>query len=236
MARGTTLIKLLNDLRAEARLSLNAAHNNQQRDVQVHMLERKQEWYWRQFDWPHLRVERFIEVQNGQRFYDMPNDLDIDRIQKIEIKHDDVYCPLRWGIEAEQYAAYDSEKDERQWPPQRVQITEHEQLEVWPIPDADYDPATQDGRIKITGIRKLRPLVRDNDVADLDDDLLILHCAGEILAAAGSADAQLKIDQANALFAKLKGGLMPRKIFRMFGRASHDRGERVPLAVYNKRT
>ena len=65
MSRGTTLVKLLDDLRAECRISLNPAHNRQQRDVQVKMLQRKQEWLWNDFAWPHLRVERFIDLQAG---------------------------------------------------------------------------------------------------------------------------------------------------------------------------
>lgn len=235
MARGNTLIKLLNDFRAEARLSLNAAHNNQQRDSQVHLLQRKQEWFWREFDWPHLRVERYLDIQEGQRFYDLPDDLDIDRIQKIEIKADDVYQPLCWGVDAEHYAAWDSEKGETNWPPRRVKISEDEQLEIWPISSMNYDPLTQEGRIKITGIRKLRQFVHDDDRADLDGDLIVLHAAAEALAAQGAKDAQLKMDQANALLAKLKGGLMPRKVYRMFGAGQHQNVVRVPLAVYNKR-
>lgn len=234
MARGATLIKLLNDLRAEARLSMNTAHNAQDRDRQVIMLQRKQEWFWNDFAWPHLRVDRFIEVANGQRFYDMPNDLDIDRIQKIEIKADTAYQPLHWGIDAEHYAAWDSELDQRSWPPRRVKITENEQLEIWPISDSDYVSASQEGRIKVTGIRRLRPLIADNDEADLDDRLLVLHCAAEMLAAQGAPDAQVKIDQANTLYAKLRGGLMPRRTIRMFGSGSPDRTVRVPLAVYRK--
>jgi hypothetical protein len=234
MARGVTLGKLLNDLRAEARISLNVAHNAQHREAQVHMLQRKQEWFWQDFDWPHMRVERFLETAAGQRFYDMPEDLDIERIQKVEFRADEVYHPLMWGIDAEHYAAWDSELDQRTWPPRRVKITEDEQLEIWPISDTDFNPVSLESRIKITGIRNLRPLVAEDDVADIDDRLLVLHCAAEMLAASGAKDAQIKIDQATALYAKLRGNLMPRKKFRMFGVGRQDRPERVPLAIYKK--
>ncbi len=232
MARGSTLTKLLDDLRAECRLSLNVAHNNQNRDTQIKALQRKQEWFWNDFAWPHLRVERTIPLQNGQRFYDMPSDLDIDRIQKIEVRDAGVYCPLQWGIEAEHLAAYDSELDSRSSPAQRVRISEGEQLEVWPIPDADADPVSLEGNIRVTGIRRLNPLVADDDTADLDDRLLVLHCAAEYLAATGAKDAQVKMDQANALYLKLRGGLMPRRVFDMFGRGENTRVQRVPIAIY----
>lgn len=234
MARGTTLLRLLDMYRAECRLSLNPAHNAQVRDTQVHHLQRVQEWLWADFAWPMLRVERFLQTQNGQRFYDPPDDLDIDRITKIEIKHDDVYCPLRPGVDAEHYAAYDSDIGETQWPPQRWRIWEGEQIELWPVPDTDYDPVTQEGRIKLTGIRKLRPLVDDGDRADLDDRLIVLYAAAEHLAASGAKDAGLKQQQANARFVRLRGQQSPRRKFRMFGNGHEDQVRRVPIAVYNK--
>ena len=234
MSRGTTLVKLLDDLRAECRISLNPAHNRQQRDVQVKMLQRKQEWLWNDFAWPHLRVERFIDLQAGQRYYDMPDDLDLERISKIEARQDSVYLPLEWGIGAHQYALYDSELGVRASPQERVQITEDSQLEIWPIPDADFDPVSLERRIKVTGIRKLAPLVDDGDRADLDDQLIVLHCAAEYLAQTGAQDAQIKLDRAQALYLRLRSQLMPKRVFRMFGEKDQRYRPRYPIAIYNK--
>ena len=215
--RGATLVKLLDSLRAECGISLNPAHNPQNRDTQIGTLQRVQETLWGDFAWPHLRVERAIDVQAGQRYYDMPDDLDIDRIEKIEFRDGSAYLPLHWGIEACHYAAMDSEIGARSWPVQRVAITEGEQLEAWPIPANDFNATSLDGRIKITGIRKLRPLVADSDRADLDDNLLVLYAAAEYLARNGAKDAQVKQDKANRLYLKLRGNLMPRRTYRMFG-------------------
>jgi hypothetical protein len=243
MARGTTLVKLLDDLRAECRISLNPAHNRQNRDVQVKALQRKQEWFWNDFAWPHLRVDRFLDLAAGQRYYDLGSvrnaqgvltgDLDITRITKIESRWASVYEPLRWGIDADAYGAYDSDLNLQAWPVQRVQITEDEQLEVWPVPNQDYDSVSLDGRLKITGIRQLKPFVADTDRADIDGQLLVLHCAAEYLASTGAKDAQLKLDQANALYLKLRGQLMPRRVHKMFGVNSDDcRRRGRPVAVY----
>lgn len=234
MARNSTLEKLLNDFRAECRLSQNAAHNNQTRDGHIVLLQRQQEWLWEDFDWPILRVERFIDVQAGQRYYDMPEDLHIDRIQKVEGRFDEIYWDLEPGIYAKHYSVYDSDKDERQWPVQRWQITEDEMLEVWPIPNANFNPTSLEGRIKITGIKNLRPLVEMSDRADLDDRLIVMHAAAEYLAATGSRDAQVKMDKAVALYAKLRGHQQARKVFPMFGIGQNRRVKRVPIAVYNK--
>lgn len=233
MARGTTLEKLLDLLRAECRLSLNPAHNNQVRDTQVKSLQRTQEWLWEDFDWPVLRVERFLPLQDGQRYYDAPEDMPVDRVQKIEVRHDQVYCPLSAGIDAPHYAAYDSELDQRNWPPQRWKIAEGEQIEVWPIPNTDYDAVTLEGRMKLTGIKNLAPLVADSDRADIDDRLIVLFAAAEYLAATGAKDASLKIDKANKRYAKLRGNQSPRRKFSMFGIGQSSRGRRPAIAVYN---
>lgn len=232
MARGVTLIKLLNDLRAACRISLNVAHNKQERDPQLIALQQKQEWFWNDFAWPHLRVERVIPLQAGQRFYSMPEDLDIDRINKIEVRDGGVYEPLQWGVGAEHYAAYDSDLDQRSDPAMRVQISEDEQLEVWPLPQTDADPVTLSGNVKITGIRKLKPLVADTDRADLDDQLLILHCAAEYLASTGAKDAQVKLDLANARYLKLRSGLMPRRTYKMFDTSQETPRRRDSIVTY----
>ena len=70
MARNQTLLKILNDVRAEARLSLNPAHNIADRDAQIILIQREQERLWAEHDWPHLVVDRYIPLIAGKRFYD----------------------------------------------------------------------------------------------------------------------------------------------------------------------
>lgn len=217
MARGKTLLKLLNDYRAEARLSQNPAHNAQVRDSQVSHLQRVQEWLWQDFDWPHMKVERQIAVQAGQRYYDLPADLDIERIDRLDLFADNSWRPLDPSISGGHYSVWNSDLDQRSWPPRGWRIYEDQGVEIWPIPDQNADATTRYGYLKFTGTRRLNPLVDDADTADLDDRLVVLYAAAETLAAGGSKDAQLKLSQANKLNAKLRGGLTPRSRFRMFG-------------------
>lgn len=236
MARGTTLVSLLDGLRAACRISLNAAHNNQHRDAQIKALQLKQEWFWGDFAWPHLRVDRYIQLQAGQRYFDMPEDMDIDRISHIEVRWGSAWNRLQPGIYPTDYAAFDSDLGQRSDPVLRWRITEGEQLELWPIPATNYDATTLEGWLKITGIRTLNPLIADADRADLDDQLLIQACAADYLAATGAKDSQLKLDEANRLYLKLKGRLMQRKKF-VIGvgpRSNRQRPIRIPIAVYNK--
>lgn len=234
MARNTTLVRLLDMYRAECRMSFNPAHNNQDQQRQIRDLQKTQEYLWEDYDWPLLRVERTINLQAGQRYYAMPDDLHIDRISKVEVFHDTAYCALEAGIDAVHYTAYNSDLDERQWPPQRWRISEDEQFEVWPIPDTNADLTTLEGTVKITGIKNLSPLVADTDRADLDDWLIVLYAAADYLTSKGDQSAANKQQMANARYAKLRGGQSPRKRFRMFGVGQPDRVRRVPIAVYNK--
>ncbi len=225
--------------RATCRISFNPAHNNQDQDRQIRDLQRTQEYLWDDFDWPMLRVERTLQLQAGQRYYSLPDDIHIDRIAKVEVFHDQAYCALRAGIDAEHYTVYNSDLDERQWPPQRWRIAEDNQgdletLEIWPIPDTNADPVTLDGTVKVTAIRNLSPLVADTDRADLDDWLIVLYAAADYLTAKGDKSASIKQQQANARYAKLRGSQSPRKKFTMFGVGQPERVRRVPIAVYNK--
>lgn len=216
MARRVTLEKLLDDFRAEARMSLNPAHNAQDRLPQIKLLQRTQERLWEDFDWPHLIVERQIAVQAGQRYYDTPPDIRVDRVLKISIFTDGAWRELCPGIGDEQYSAWNSDLDERNWPPRRWKIHEDEDIELWPIADVNADDDTREGYLKFIGVRNLNPLVADSDRCDLDAQLLVLYAAAERLAATGGKDAPLKLEQANARYARLRGNLTPATRTKMF--------------------
>lgn len=217
MARKTTLVRLLEMLRHEERLSKNLAHNAQVRDSHVNMLQRVQDRLFDDFTWPHLRVERQVAVQSGQRLYEPPTDMQIDNIERIDVFLDGHWCRVEPTLGSGDFQVYNSDLDQRSWPPRKWRIYEDEQIEIWPIADQNGDAATRDGYLKFTGIRNLKPLVDDGDRADLDDRMLTLYAAAELLAKDNAADAKLKQDSADRIYGKLRSGLMPRRRFRMFG-------------------
>jgi hypothetical protein len=235
VARNQTLLKLLQDYRTEARLSGNPAHNTSVRDSQVRTIQRIQEWLWEEHDWPHLKVERFMPVQAGQRFYSPPEDLTIDRVHKIEVRYGEAWCELEPLIPSEAYSHWDSERNERSWPVTRWRVYEDDQIELWPIPDDNADEVSLEGVLKITGIRSLRPLVRDDDRADLDDRMLTLFAAAETLAAAGAQDAQFKADAAQKRVLHLTGNMSKVKTFRIGGSVSHEAKLRGPPRVHYRK-
>jgi hypothetical protein len=227
MARGTTLVRLLDNLRAEAGLSLNPAHNNQHRDIQVNLLQRTQERLWQDFTWPHLRVERQMPVVIGQRYYAPPDDLDIERITSVELFRDGGWVALSPAIGGAEYAVWNSDLGQQSWPPRAWRLAEDDQIEIWPISDIGQDTATLDGTLKIVGTRQLKPLVTDADRADLDDRLIVLFAAAELCARNKQPDAQLKLDAANRHYARLRAGLVKQTSFSMFGTGRVERPRRM---------
>jgi hypothetical protein len=232
VGRKTTLVKLLDKLRVAAHLSLNPAHNAQNRSSQVAMLQAEQERLWDDFDWPHLRVERQVPVQAGQRYYDTPEDMLVDRIERIEVFRDGGWYSLDAGIDGCHYSAWNSDLDERSWPPRRWKIHEDEDIEIWPIPDTNADETTMEGMLKFIGIRNLNPLVDDSDRADLDDDMLVNFVAANMLAATGAKDAKLKLDAANSRYARLRGRMSPRTRTSMFGIGQPKPPKRLFVTTY----
>lgn len=231
MARGKTLDALLDDYRAECRLSLNPAHNVQVRETQIKMLQNTQEWLWSDYNWPHLLVAKQYPLAAGQRYYDFRADFDIERIEKIEVKTDQVWTRLHAGVQAHDYAAFDSDLDQRSWPPTRWRIVE-DQVEFWPISDQDGDATTRNGYIQVHGIRRLRRFIQEDDRTDLDDRLIVLYAAARHLAAAGSKDAPLLLQQANKRLATVRGSLTKTKGFRMFGVGERSLPDRPAIRHY----
>lgn len=202
------------------------------------MLQVEQERLHADFDWPHLRVKRTTLLQAGQRYYDTPTDIAIDRIERLEVYRDSAWCQMDAGIDSEHLTAWNSDLadagdlSQRSWPPRRWDIHEDEDIEIWPISDQNGDATTLEGTLRFTGIRNLSPLVDDADRADLDDDMLVGFVAARILAASGSKDARLVLDAANARYAKLRGRMTPRRNFQMFGIGEPKPPKRIFISAY----
>ncbi len=234
--RNKTLLSILQDYRAEIRASTNAAHNASVRDNQVRHLQRIQELLWEEHDWAHLRVRREISLQAGQRYYDNPEDLPLDRIEKLGAFYGGVWCELKETIEDQHYAGFDSDLDERSWPVERWQVYEDDQIEIWPVPADNADPVSREGIVRVTGIRALRPLVADDDRADLDDRLITLTAAAETLASDGAENAPLILNAAQQRKLRLIGNQTKIKSFSLKGHHKPGRELRGPPRVHYRVT
>jgi len=194
MARGTQLLSLIAQLRAETGRTQNVAVGVDEVENLKVILQRTQELLYDEYEWPHLRVQRTISLLAGSRYYNLPSDLNFDRIQDVKLKYNGVYTDVERGILFDDYSVYDSNADtpDRSFPVLKWDIRHTgstEQLESWPIP---AEAAT----LYLFGTKKLSNLIQESDRADLDDRLIVLFAAAEMLARQKSADAKNKLSQA----------------------------------------
>lgn len=244
MARGTSLLNLLRMLRAELEISVNPAHNVQARDIQVDHLQRVQTQLWDDFNWPHLRVYRYLNAQAGQRFYDpaatlkennlgvlvAADDLSIDRVTDIWVRDGSIWRRLDPGITEEHYNTSSSQTGERDWPPRRWQVSENDEIEVWPVPGLTGDTTAKTNIFRLRGIRNLSPLTDDTHTADLDDRLITLMAAADML---GGEKGQKKSRLATRRLLQVRGNNTKTKRFGLFGAAEEPRRIlRGPPTVY----
>lgn len=197
MTTVATLGELLVDLRGELGASLSAAQATQIEPAHKVKLQRIQRTLWQDFAWPHLRARRDITMAAGQYLYDLPADIPLTRIEKVEVEWSGSWYPIERGIASPEWNAYDPDNDERSDPVLRWDPRENGQFAVWPV------PAGADQVVRFTGIAALAPFVEQGDSCTLDRDLIVLSAASEL--ARDDASAQRFAARASRLYAQLKG-------------------------------
>jgi hypothetical protein len=209
MARNTTLQVLLDDLRAEAGHSVQANLGQATEKMMLTLLNRVQRRLWEDFSWPFLHTKKNIVMQAGQRYYDVPPGITLERIESAKFKWSNRWDKVIYGINPAHYNQWDSDTDIRSWPIMRYEAYGDVagQLEVWPVPSQNGVASTGEGTLRLEGVKNLNPLSAKTDTADLDDQLIVLFSAAELLARQKSADAQMKMGQAQAHYIRVKGRL-----------------------------
>lgn len=178
MRLGVNFGDLQTDLRAELRRSSNLGHDLG--DV-THLQRAINNAYFSlydDYDWPHLhRQFTRISMAAGQRYYDLPTDLDWSRVETVTAWWNGKPHTVDPGIGIEEYAQYDSVGDERSDPVLKFDLRNQggtPQIEVWPV------PASTACSIELTGPIKMAKLVADGDVCLLDAEAVILFAAWKL--------------------------------------------------------
>jgi hypothetical protein len=204
MALYTTFGELLTQLRAEARLSTNPAVGADANTRYKTVLNRVYETLYDSFDWPHLRLETSSTAfAAGQRYYDLPDGIDHTSIEQFIVNWSGNPYQIDQGIGLVEYAARDSAADEREDPPQRFDFRSTSagglQLEIWPL------PASATATFRIIGKRKWAKLVNSSDLCRLDDKLVSLYAAADVLAPINSDLAKQKAEAGSVRLQQLRG-------------------------------
>lgn len=201
-----TLDELIYAVRAECGDSTNQAMGLEALPAYTQLLNRIQDTYYQDFDWPKLIINRDEAVLAGERYYTFNDDVNFDRIFKASVLIGGQWTPLHYGIEPEHYNASNPELGQTETSPRRWVHYEGNQFEIWPMPSA----ATT---IRFRCIRSLPKMTLGTDECLLDSTLLILTAAAEILARKKSEDAKLKLSMATSHYNRLKGRSQKTRMF-----------------------
>lgn len=193
MGRGVSLGELVTQLRIEANLDANPALSINIIDTMKRALRSEQERLYDEFDWPFLKITSDKLMEAGSRYYDIPTDMNLERIQKVDVLYGARWLPVQRGISLDDYNTINSDIDTRMDPVRKWDVRDTGvgvQVEVWPV------PASNGAALRFTGIKKLPALIANNDVAVLDDQMIILFVAAEMLVERNQKAASLKLARA----------------------------------------
>lgn len=226
MARQQPLAAIRNGLKAEIGDSLEIGTANDKTYNQL--LANMEMWLASEYDWPFLELRTDVPMVAGTRYYTMPTTYNQDRPIFAECKFNTYWHKLELGIGSREYNAFDSERGIKADPVYRWRQTNDGQFEVWPLPASNVQT------IRLTGQQQILPLVEDADLADLDDQLLILFVAAEILSRSDMKDATTKMQKAQDRFLKLRGTSLQRNDPIVIGRIDSEailHRRNVPIVV-----
>lgn len=139
----------------------------------------------------------------GQQYYNVPAGIDFDRLEQPTFTNvNNFRYRIGYGIGQEEYNLFRSDLGVTASPVMRWQMVNVGspaalKIELWPIPSVAQS-------IVFTGLLPLTPMVLDTDTCVIDDLVLVLFTAAEILARKGSGDAQAKGAKAKAALDSLK--------------------------------
>lgn len=204
MALRTTLNDIVEMVREEAGLSSNTSRGTDNRANIVRLIKRHYTTLAESYTWPHLEIKREVATKvmaDGQRYYDFPANINTDKIESAWFKWGSLWHELDYGIGLDDYNAQDSETGDKSDPAVKWDFYGDSQFEVHPV------PASASGIISFVGQKKVETLNSNDSRADIDDILISLYVAAEILAMNKQQTvAEIKAQAAGARLAQLRAG------------------------------
>ena len=226
MARGTQFSQLVYMLRAQLRRSTNVNVGVDDLPELKAAINSQYAQQWARYDWPFLcGFFPALPLQAGQRYYQLPTGLTYDRIKEVTVYFSGVPQRVERGIHFQDYVLFNPDGGSAQgaftgaftqefqpgatgaysdpvlrWDI-RAGTAGQEQLEVWPVPSSNSQ------FMRFWGYLASPYLVNDSDQCWLDDLLVVLYAASDLLALDESEPrvglppaSQLKLKEADAYF------------------------------------
>lgn len=231
MARGTALSVLYTML--QSKIGANTSFTATKARY-YQLISDKQKWLASEYDWPFLEERFDVPIPSQSRYVSFPTmdnvgdtgAMNLERPYKVEVKWNLIWSELQYGIGSEQFNYLDSDVPGNiQDPIQRWRWSEANQFEIWPI------NATAQ-LVRFTGQRALDALVVDTDTADLDDEMLVLFVAADILMRSKQSDAQACLQQASERLRAIRASYPTKPRGLTFGGADeYDKKRLISIAV-----
>lgn len=211
MALRVTLGEVIQAVRAECGLSTNTSRGIDHLDNIRQLIRRHQTTLAEDYDWQHLEIRRESALsrkllQAGSRYYDFPAALNPLKVSGAWI-YSGHWREMHYGINYVSAIAFNPDTDQRSNPPTHWAFAGAEEFEVWPLPSTN-GVANSDNEIGFIGQKKLEALTEDSSRLDLDDILVTLMVATEILAGQKRGEAAaVKGDAAMARLGRMRATL-----------------------------
>lgn len=193
---------------------------NDNRAYLQRLLKRQYEFLCDEFDWSFLHIgndDATKTLQAGERFYDFPVKMDLKNTVLADTFYGNVWVPLVYGIDMQNYTSMNPELNQRADPQTNWRVYSDRQFEVWPM------PASNGKLVRFTGKKLPEVLVGDTSRADMDDLLIVLYVAAEVLAKQSSKDGELKLAAAKQRMQQMRAAYGSRSKVRIgMGRNPQD--------------
>lgn len=225
MARLTPLSTLRTMLKAQLGMSLTVG--TAQDAIYNQLLSDKQKWLAGEYDWPFLEDRFDINIGPNSRYLSFPTlddegdttAMNLERPYKVEVFWNNLWSEVEYGIGSEEFNYLNSDQvGQVQDPIQRWRWSQEGKFEIWPM----NSTATL---MRFTGQRNLDTLAADSDTADLDDQLIVLAVAAELLQRSKQADAATKQRLFQERLLRVRSAYPNRPKGLTFGNPKEERGD-----------
>lgn len=216
MALRVTFQEVIQSVRKEARLSTNSSRGIDNLEMIQQKIIRAYTTLCESYDWQHLELKRGdsesrVLLQAGSRYYNWPAAANPLKITGAVVRWGSRWHDLEYGVGPKEYSIYDPEADQRADPVTKWNFHGGDQFEVWPLPATDGVSGSIN-EIAFEGQRTPEALVSPTSRLDMDDMLVYLMVAAEILAGNGQKDAaSVTGGLANQRLEVLRGGLSSKR-------------------------
>jgi hypothetical protein len=201
MPVGTQLSVLRQMLNAECGTEMDETVSPASVAVNNQLLNNQQSFLVNQY--AYLRGKTRVELVGvvGQQYYALPAGIDFDRLEKPAFTNvSNFRYTIGFGIGQAEYNIFRSDLGVRATPVMRWDMVNTGgalMIELWPIPSVPQN-------IELAGLLPLTQMVADTDMCVVDDLVLVLFTAAELLARKEAGDAQAKAAKAKAALMSIR--------------------------------